>query len=894
MVDEWKLIEKFLNQNKNEGKNNFLIHHQLSSYENFIDNDINYIINNYNPFVFRREDIEFKFKITNPRLSRPVFKNKDGNFVIITPEEAINREITYHSNLIVDIEQETIIPPDDEHKEEMIHRFENKGEVIAQIPIMVKSKYCTLNNINYQDNVSHCKFDNGGYFIVNGGEKVIVSQERMCDNKSFVFDVKNSKHSFSCEIRSNTHISKVSQLLALHFNGDKNMIGDCTIKFHFPHLEKPQPLFLLFHYYGITSDKDIINLIIGNDMKCYKEYKELLEPSLVDFKNLNLDSEEKMRSYFESKTKRKNNLDKLLDKDILPHLYDNKKEKVFFLGMMVKQLLDVILKKNKVSDRDHFKNKRIETPGTLLSQVFRSAYESFLNDLRMNSNKELNKNHNIDVIKLVKKSSNITNSIRYALATGNWNVRVKNNKKIGVSQTLSRLTYSSTLSNLRRINAPIGRVSKIIVPRKLHNSQFMYMCAAESPEGATVGLVKNLTIGSFITNYTNPSILKEILVDNNVILTSDLKIKDYNLNMTKILINGVNIGFYGGDSYDLVEKLKNFRRQLIINPEISIYFSILDNTIVIYTDSGRVTRPLLLLENNKLKMSIEEMSKLTWYENIKAGNIEYIDVEESESCMIAMKEEQLKNVNINYTHLEIHPSLMLGVCASLIPLPNHNQSPRNIYQSAMCKQAIGINSTNFINRMDTSTHVLHYPQKPLVYTKAADLLGFNDVPAGKNIVVAIACHTGYNQEDSVILNRSALERGLFHSTYYRTYKMEEKKNLSVMAKEKFCIPTNDNCTNIKYGSYNKLDKTGLVKEGVYVTDKDVIIGKITPVLDKTIDSSKKNLKYVDTSVLLKHNETGTVDKVITTYNLDENKVAKIRIRSLRTPIIGDKFATRQG
>ena len=892
-MSEWKVIENFLNQGDRE-KNSFLIQHQISSFNFFIEEDIPDIINHYNPFTIRKDNNEYQFTFSNPRLSRPFFKNKDGKSSVLFPFEAQERGISYTAPLMVDVHQK-IVTKDDSGEILNIKESNHKNEVIASVPVMIGSKFCSTKNSTLVGNkeLNMCKFDNGGYFIINGTEKVVVSQERMCDNKVYIFPSKNTKHSFACEIRSNTHISTYSQLFSLFFYSNENINGDCVIKFNFPHIEKPQPLFLIFKYFGIESDRDIIRAILGNDMEDFEEYKEILEPSILEYRDLNLKTQEEIRAYLISKNKTNYDLDILMKRDILPHLTTNK-EKILFIGDMVKSLIDTVLNKRKVSDRDHFKNKRIETPGILLSQVFRSSFEAFLSDLRLNSIKELNKFNDIDLMKIMKKSCNITNTLRYSLATGNWNPRAKNNKKIGVAQVLSRLTYSSTLSHLRRVNAPIDRVSKILTPRKLHNSQFMYMCAAESPEGATIGLVKNLTIGSFITNEYSPEVIKEYLKDDGIIQVEDIDLKQYDTKMTKVFINGRLFGLYPNNSYDLVENLKKLRRNLVINPEVSISFSIHTNDIVIYTDRGRVTRPLIVVKDNQPVATLEEISKLSWDENIRRGYIEYIDIEESENHMIAMDKKKLEIKNVRYTHLEIHPALMFGVCASLIPLPNHNQSPRNIYQSAMCKQAIGINSTNYLNRMDTMTHALHYPQRPLVYTEAADILGFNDLPAGQNIVVAIACHTGYNQEDSVILNKSAIERGFMHSTYYRSFSSEEKKNMSAMAKEKFCIPDPDTCMNIKYGSYDKLDTNGIVKVGEFVTDKDVIIGKITPVLDKNISSTKKNLKYKDSSTMLKHNESGTVDKIMFTHNADEHRVAKVRVRSLRTPIIGDKFASRQG
>ena len=168
---------------------------------------------------------------------------------------------------------------------------------------------------------------------------------------------------------------------------------------------------------------------------------------------------------------------------------------------------------------------------------------------------------------------------------------------------------------------------------------------------------------------------------------------------------------------------------------------------------------------------------------MEQGCIEYLDAQEEETAFIAMTVEQLQNnadSTKTYTHSEIHPSMILGVCASVIPFPDHNQSPRNVYQSAMGKQAMGIYTTNFLQRMDTVGNVLYYPQRPLCGTNSMKYLEFNEIPAGQNAIVAIQCYSGYNQEDSVIMNQSAIDRGLFRSLHYHTYSESERQKVEFL------------------------------------------------------------------------------------------------------------------
>jgi DNA-directed RNA polymerase II subunit RPB2 len=253
-----------------------------------------------------------------------------------------------------------------------------------------------------------------------------------------------------------------------------------------------------------------------------------------------------------------------------------------------------------------------------------------------------------------------------------------------------------------------------------------------------------------------------------------------------------------------------------------------------------------------------------------------------------MNIDDVKCKKNEYTHCEIHPSLILGALASCIPFPHHNQSPRNTYQSAMGKQAVGVHCTSYNKRFDTFSHVLGNPQKPLIETKLMKYLNADKLPNGINVIVAIATYTGYNQEDSIIFNQASIDRGLFSSTFYRTYKDEEKKNQLSGEEEKFMKPDKTKLLYPKPCNYSKLNENGFVDKDTYVTESDILIGKGVPI------KNNKNYNYKDNSTTLRKNENGYVDENHVTTNSDGYKVCKTRIRSYRYPEIGDKFSSRHG
>ena len=617
----------------------------------------------------------------------------------------------------------------------------------------------------------------------------------------------------------------------------------------------------------------------------------------------------------------------MLSRDLLPHVGDNFKNKALYLGYMINKLSKAYFKQIKYDDRDSYCNKRIDSSGNLLSMLTRQYINKFIKDTRNTIMKELNSGPwkttknienviNVTNIYKIFKTNTIEAGLKYGLATGNWGIKSSSNK-VGIAQVLSRLNYKSTLSHLRRINTPTEKTGKLIPPRKLHNTQWGFICCPETPEGGSVGLVKNLAISTFITTFTSIDPIIKVLKNNdNVTLleenpeTIDL---NYLYNKTKLFINGT---WYGVciNSINVFNKLKSCKRYGIINIYTSISFNYNLNEINIFTDSGRCVRPVFVVKNNCLTITKNDINKIrnkqysfknllvksipeneiytnnhTLYTEPQEGVIEYVDTEELYNSMIAMDFKDLKSKKHNYAYAEIHPSLILGVLASSIPFSNHNQSPRNTYQSAMGKQAMGLYTSDYRKRIDTMAHILNYPCIPIVNTRIDTYLPSINLPTGMNVIVAICSYTGYNQEDSIILNSSSVQRGLFNSTFLRAYRDDEKKIHSSGQEEKFGKP-DSNTKGLKPGSSSKLNNNGFVDKNIYVDSNDIIIGKLTPIKDK----KSNNKEYKDNSTLLRNNENGWIDEVYINTNGEGNRFSKVRVRTNREPEIGDKFSSRHG
>ena len=372
--------------------------------------------------------------------------------------------------------------------------------------------------------------------------------------------------------------------------------------------------------------------------------------------------------------------------------------------------------------------------------------------------------------------------------------------------------------------------------------------------------------------------------------------------LVRVFINGAWVGVTD-HPIELYNDIKSKKISGIINIYTSVIFDYKLMEIRVCNDGGRLTRPILRVRDNKVLMTLDNIEKLKnrkllWNDlltgcKLDEAVIEYIDPEEQNFIMIAMKAKdafvQPLGATVKYTHCEIHPSTIFGILASCIPFPEHNQSPRNCYQTCMAKQAIGVYATNYDTRMDKTAYVLTYPSRPLVDTRIMSFIHLDQIPSGHQIHVAIMSHTGYNQEDSVLINKGSIDRGLFATTVYHTEKDEDK---NIIRDEIIrCKPDPLKTKGVKFGNYSKLNAGGFIPENTLVENRDIIIAKIVPIKENRNDPTK-TIKYEDQSKTFRTTEESYIDKNYTGRNGDGYNFAKVRVRTFRKPVIGDKFASR--
>tara|TARA_B100000035_G_C21032790_1_gene569266 strand:+ start:372 stop:4034 length:3663 start_codon:yes stop_codon:yes gene_type:complete len=913
-----------------------LVRHQIESYNHFINYQIQRTIQMFNPVLIHSENdyvaekdkyfLEINISFANFKLYPPQIYENNGATKIMLPQEAKLRNFTYASTMTLDINIQYIVRNTENMDNPKIFEKTLSKINIGKIPIMLKSSICVLTQ-NKQLNNEHtgeCKMDCGGYFIIKGSEKTVLGQERAAENRIYCFDGKNTtKWSWFAEIKSVPDFKCISPKQIEMMIASKNNGFGHGLFVSIPRIKQPIELFILFRALGIESDKDICkHILLDIENKDQAQLLNYLQASIIDankymskeecidyitnyaaFTPLNMDKETGAR-------KKKEFTIEVLDTDLFPHC-KTVTQKLYLLGYMASKLIRTSLGKIPCDDRDSYVNKRIELTGTLLNNLFRNYFNKLVKEMQKQIVREINNGSwrstedyeniiNMTNIYKIMKSATIENGINRALSTGDFSIKQSNSSKVGVAQVLSRLTYVSSLSHLRRINTPLEKSGELIEPRKLHGTTWGFLCPAETPEGQSIGVVKNISYMAHITIPTNSNALYDY-VDPYLI---SLETNDNFYGKVKVFINGCWLGVTE-KPIELYNDMKDKKYKGIINIYTSIIFNYKDLEIRICNDGGRLTRPVLKVKNNKVIITKEHIEKivskeLKWNElltNCKLDEsvIEYIDAEEQNYSMIAMKSKedylQDRKFSFNYTHSEIHQSTIFGVLGSCIPYPEHNQAPRNTYQCAMGKQAMGVYATNYDKRMDKTAYVLNYPTRPLVDTRVMNFLKLNQIPSGTQIHVAIMTHTGYNQEDSVLINKASLDRGLFLATIYHTEKDEDK---NIIRDEIIrCKPDPAKTKGIKFGNYDKINEQGFIPENTLVENRDVIIAKTIPIKENRNDPTKV-IKYEDQSKTFRTTEETYIDKNYTGRNGDGYNFAKVRVRTLRKPVLGDKFSSRHG
>ncbi len=918
-----------------------LVRHQTESYNDFVKVQIPRTIAMFNPVHVRSEhdrdpatgkyNLEMFITFENFSIQRPQIHENNGATKLMFPQEARLRNFTYASNMTLDMNIKYIVRTGTNLEAEQTFYKTLPNIHIGKLPIMLRSSICVLEQYRHVPHTisGECYMDPGGYFIINGSEKTCLGQERAAENLVQCFNItkNSSKYSYMAEIKSVPDWKCISPKQIAMFVASKNNGFGNAISLQIPRIKIPIPLFLVFRALGVVSDQEICSKIVLDTQSTEPEVKQMmlaLRGSIVDA-NKHLTQEEALVYITSQAMYTPLNMDKetgalkkreftvgVITDDLFPHCH-TEDQKLYFLGYMANCLLRCSFGHTDPDDRDSYLNKRVDLTGTLLNNLFRNYFNKLVKDMSKQIVREINNGSwracedyksivNMTNIYKIVKSTTIENGLKRALATGDFGIKQTSSSKVGVAQVLNRLTYISSLSHLRRVNTPIDKSGKLIPPRKLHNTSWGFLCPAETPEGGSVGVVKNLSYMTHVTIPCNSSGIHDF-VRPGVKEFAKLTTEELSHGV-KVFVNGAWLGI-AKTPVAFYQSLKQKKLKGIINIYTSITFDTRAKEIRVCNDAGRLTRPVMRVRDNRLVLNHGHTSalaskELTWNDmltDMKCDDtvIEYIDATEQNLSMIAMEPSELGTQKgsylFRYTHCEIHPSTIFGILASCIPFPEHNQSPRNTYQCAMGKQAMGMYVTNYDSRMDKTAYVLTYPMRPLVDTRVMNLINLNQIPSGGQVIVAIMTHSGYNQEDSILFNKGSIDRGLFQATIYHTEKDEDKK---IHGDEEIrCRPDPSKTKGMKYGNYDKVGSDGVIPENTLVENRDIIIAKVLPIKEARNDHTKV-MKYEDQSRIYRTKEEAYIDKNYMERNGEGYNVCKVRVRTVRKPVIGDKFSSRHG
>lgn len=899
----------------------------LDSFNYFINHEIKEIVK-ANKRIECEEDPNWFCEFTDVYVGEPCINEGQG-----TGEDAIYphlcrlRDLTYAAPIFADIHYIRDGRPIKEHKIR-----------IGDMPMMLRSDKCHLskckNDFEFAE-MYECPLDPGGYFIVRGTEKVILMQEQLSKNRIIV--EKDKFDLATANVQSSTH-EKKTRCDILIKKGRLKLKHNQLTEVH------GLPIGVIFKALGIVSDLEIVMLVCGGDEQLQKEFSSSLE-ECHELEVITQDQawnyiqhkiKPPLRTYDEeqkskgkktkwTKTKRlimsKEDLVKDwliatllchiqpdLDMNLSAMLY----RKAIYLAEMTRRVLQTQCDLLSAADRDYYGNKRIELAGSLMSLLFEDAFKSFQFELSSHVNKNMGRRSKATAFNLVKHITpkKIRDTLTQAISSGNWKIQRFSMDRKGATQLMNRLSYMSCMQKMTEVKSQFEKSRKMSGPRALQPSQWGMLCPSDTPEGEQCGLTKNIAMMTHITVEVNEDRLRNILyslgVEDCVNLTgSELRHPENYL----VFLNGTILGcIYKYKT--LITSIRRLRRKGFISEFISVYAStkttevegktrVVQKAVYVCSDGGRLCRPYLIInEYGKLLLTQNDLKKvenkkLSFHDLVKQGKVEYLDVNEENDCLIGIHEDNIKIGET--THLEIEPFTLLGVCASLIPYPHHNQSPRNTYQCAMGRQAMGTIAYNQRIRMDSLLYNLTYPQRPLLTTRALEQTSYEKIPAGQNACIAVMSYSGFDIEDALVLNRASLDRGFGRCTVYRSQKTAKKKlakgSEEINPPDKVVTKVSETKIVEKIlDAHRHLGSDGIVEPGRPIVPKDCMVNKYTPSEDgKDARPDRLNWPHIYKGVHY-------IESVGISENPQEvgSTIVKCLVRQTRRPELGDKFSSRHG
>lgn len=876
--EKWRLLPAFL---KVKG----LVKQHIDSFNYFINVEIEKIMK-ANELVTSDADPLFYLKYLNISVGKPDVEESFNVTKPIAPHECRLRDMTYSAPITVDIEYTR-----------GSQRVIRKGLPIGRMPIMLQSSNCILTGKTPQElaKLNECPLDPGGYFIVRGVEKVILIQEQLAKNRMIV-DV-DRKGNVGCSVTSSTHERKSRTNLVIKSN-----------KYYLKHnsFTDDIPVVVVFKAMGVIADQEIVQLI-GSE----EDILSAFAASLEECANMKVFTRLQALEYIGSKTRQtrvwgkpRSKIDEaseVLSGVVLAHIpveNYNFRMKCVYLALMVRRVIQAQRNAVQIDDRDYYGNKRLELAGQLLSLLFEDLFKKFNAELKRIADHTITKQRTqpFDIVRHMRQDQ-ITNGLANAISTGNWSVKRFKMDRAGVTQVLSRLSFISCLGMMTRISSQFEKTRKVSGPRSLQPSQWGMLCPSDTPEGEACGLVKNLALMTHITTDQEEEPIKR--------LAFNLGVEDIHyLSGEELSFSTVYIVFLNGKILGVVQDHKRLIcmfRMLRRFGRLSEFVSICPNhhhkCVFIASDGGRVCRPYIIVEKGQAKVTeqhIQMLSKGMEFEDfLRQGLVEYLDVNEENDCNIALYESNIDEIS---THLEIEPFTILGVCAGLIPYPHHNQSPRNTYQCAMGKQAMGTIGYNQQNRIDTVLYLLVYPQIPLVKSKTIDLIQYDKLPAGQNASVAVMSYSGYDIEDALIINKASLDRGFGRCLVYKKQTCSLKRYAN-QTYDRILGPSRDATTGKPIWRHEVLDQDGICAPGERISAKQVLVNKSVPTVTQTLQQTPTGMPqtgYKDSPVTYKGPIDTHVERVLITSNAEESYLIKMLLRTTRRPELGDKFSSRHG